>query len=162
MEPLRGGQLTNPGDAIQTVWNKATAKRSPVEWALDWLWNQPEVSVVLSGMSTLEQVEQNLQYADQSSPQMLNPDEVQLVEQVRIAYNSLIQINCTACKYCMPCPNGVAIPSLFGTINEASMYGTWKQKKRYYQHLLKEGKAVEVCTQCGVCEEKCPRTPENP
>ena len=110
MEPLRGGRLAADLPAANPIWAQAKTQRTPADWALQWLWSQPEVSVVLSGMSTLEQVEQNLESADNSRIGLLNKEELDLIGKVRETLSSLSPIGCTACEYCLPCPNGVNIP----------------------------------------------------
>lgn len=157
MEPLRGGKLAQPTQHIQEIWDTSKIKRPPVQWALDWLWTQPEISLVLSGMSTLQQVEENLVYADESRIGKLSPTELDMIENVRQEYLSLIRVNCTACRYCMPCPNNVNIPELFGIYNEAAMFETWEPMKKRYQDIQGKKASVDYCLECGVCEEACPQ-----
>jgi len=112
MEPIKGGKLAvTPPKEVQAIWDKADVKRYPAEWALQWVWNLPEVSVVLSGMSNMQQVKENLTYADRSGPGTLKPYELSLYKEVKDAYNKLGFVGCTACQYCMPCPQMVDIPS---------------------------------------------------
>jgi predicted aldo/keto reductase-like oxidoreductase len=122
MEPIRGGQLAKPRGSVAEVWESAPRKRSPAAWALLWVWNQPEVSVVLSGMSTMEQVVENVALADSAGPGILGPEELALVDQAREAYKGLAPIPCTGCKYCMPCSSGVEISSIFQMYNDAMIY----------------------------------------
>lgn len=157
MEPLRGGKLAQPTELIQVIWDSSEIKRPPVQWALDWLWTRPEISVILSGMSTPQQVEENLVYANESNIGKLSPAELDLIERVRKEYNSLIRVNCTSCRYCMPCPNNVDIPELFGIYNEAAMFETWKPMKKRYQEIQDKKASVEYCLQCGECEDACPQ-----
>ncbi|ABP66936.1 aldo/keto reductase [Caldicellulosiruptor saccharolyticus DSM 8903] len=156
MEPLLGGRLAKePPHEIKQLWEKAHIKRTPVEWALAWLWNQKEVSVVLSGMSTLEQVKQNIEYASKYNIGCLTVEELELVEKVAQKYNELRKVNCTECKYCMPCPQGIDIPWNFNIYNQASMYNMFEEMKNDY--LKKEKERAENCIECGVCETKCPQ-----
>ncbi|WP_271629420.1 aldo/keto reductase [Caldicellulosiruptor sp. DIB 104C] len=156
MEPLLGGRLAKePPEEIKKLWDKAAVKRTPVEWALAWLWNQKEVSVVLSGMSTLEQVKQNIEYASKYDIGCLTAEELELVEKVAQRYNDLRKVNCTECKYCMPCPQGVDIPWNFSIYNQAGMYNMFEEMKNDY--LKKEKERAENCIECGVCETKCPQ-----
>ena len=105
MEPLRGGMLAGDvPEPVQAIWDAAPLRRSPADWALQWLWNQPAVSLVLSGMSTLAQVEQNIASAEQSMVGALTPDDLALIGRVRDKYRELCPIPCTDCKYCLPCP----------------------------------------------------------
>lgn len=133
MEPLLGGRLAKePPQEIKQLWEKAPIKRTPVEWALSWLWNQKEVSVVLSGMSTLDQVKENIEYASKYEVGSLTDEELELVEKVAQKYNELRKVNCTECKYCMPCPQGIDIPWNFSIYNQASMYNMFEEMKNDY------------------------------
>ena len=108
MEPIKGGKLAvTPPPQVQSIWDEAKVKRKPAEWALRWVWNHPEVSVVLSGMSEMFYVEENLVYADRSGPNAMEPWELKLISRVKEAYGQLGFVGCTACRYCMPCPQGV-------------------------------------------------------
>lgn len=155
MEPLLGGNLVSAPDAITNLWKSADVARSPAEWALQWLWNKPEVSMVLSGMSTFEQVQQNIDSAELSETH-LSEDELDLVDQVRAMYAQIRPIPCTDCKYCMPCPSGVDIPRNLELYNIGSMYGVMDRQKETYQNMQADIKAAQ-CTQCLECEEKCPQ-----
>jgi predicted aldo/keto reductase-like oxidoreductase len=129
---------------------------TPADWALQWLWNQPKVSLVLSGMSTIEQVGQNLVSADRSGVGTLSAEEVALVDRVREAYRALCAIPCTACKYCLPCPQGVAIPDVLGVYNKARMFGDLDRASQFYGWLDEEARG-DACIECGECLEKCPQ-----
>ena len=157
MEPLRGGKLAVPNAEISAMWGTASTKRSAAEWALDWVWNHPEVSLLLSGMSTLAQVQQNLDAAGVSATGMLAPGELDLIASVRDAYNALIRVPCTACSYCMPCPQGVNIPGMFQLVNEGSMFGSWDTQRKRYSQMKSEGSSADSCIRCGACEDKCPQ-----
>jgi uncharacterized protein len=157
MEPLRGGKLAVPNAEISAIWNAASTRRSAAEWALDWVWNHPEVSLLLSGMSTLAQVQQNLGAAGMSEAGMLAPGDLDLIARVRDAYNALVRVPCTACSYCMPCPQGVDIPGMFQLVNEGSMFGNWDMQRKRYGHMKGEGSSADKCIRCGACEEKCPQ-----
>lgn len=156
MEPLLGGKLAVSPPAVQSLWDSAATNRTPVEWGLQWLWNKPEVSVVLSGMSTLKQVEENLASADRSGIGVLNSEEVALVAQVRDLYGKLSPIPCTACGYCMPCPNGLDIPKNFSLLNNAVMYHNFGDARNRYQRFSEQEKASS-CIECRECEEECPQ-----
>ena len=165
MEPLRGGQLAgNAPPPVQAIWDTAAVARSgdrpprtPAEWALQWVWNQPEVSLLLSGMSTMEQVTQNLASAERSGPGALSVDELALIRRVREKYLELCPIPCTGCKYCQPCPNGVTIPRIFGTYNEAVMYGNTERGRMIYRQWFKAEEKADRCLRCGECEAQCPQ-----
>ena len=158
MEPLLGGKLVNPPDPIQALWDTAANKRAPADWALQWLWSQPEVSVVLSGMSAMEQVEQNVVSAGASTIKALTSEELALIGQVRAKYQEICPIPCTKCDYCMPCPNGVDIPGNFGVYNEGAMYEKPDQARQAYNMWIAEEKRASACIQCRECEEKCPQS----
>jgi hypothetical protein len=157
MEPLLGGKLVDPPEQVQEIWDNAPIERKAADWALQWLWNQPEVSVVLSGMSTMGQVEENVESAGRSSINALTPEELAAVEQARELYNDLCPIPCTKCEYCMPCPNGVNIPRNFEIYNQGVMYNRPEDAREWYGNLDEE-KRASACIQCQVCEEKCPQS----
>jgi predicted aldo/keto reductase-like oxidoreductase len=127
-----------------------------VDWALQWLWSHSEISVVLSGMSTMEQVEQNLASADRAATGSLTGEELALVAEVREKYNELCPIPCTDCKYCMPCPNDVNIPRNFSVYNQGHMYNIPDQAREWYEGMSEQNRA-SACIQCRECEEKCPQ-----
>ena len=156
MEGLLGGKLVNPPPQVQALWDSASTKRTPADWALQWLWNQPEVTVVLSGMSTMEQVEQNLVSADNSAVGAFTEEELALVAKARETYDALCPIPCTDCKYCMPCPNDVNIPRNFRFYNQGNMYNIPDQAREWYGRMSEENRA-SACIQCRECEEKCPQ-----
>jgi predicted aldo/keto reductase-like oxidoreductase len=157
MEPLRGGRLAADLPAANPIWAQAKNQRTPADWALQWLWSQPEVSVVLSGMSTLEQVEQNLASADASRVGLLNEEELDLIGKVRETLSSLSPIGCTACEYCLPCPNGVNIPYLFHLYNRIAVFDDLEGTITTYKTFVKEEERAENCIQCGECLSKCPQ-----
>ncbi len=158
MEPVRGGALAGSvPPQVQAVWDEAPVRRSPAEWALQWVWNHPQVSFLLSGMSTMEQVEQNLRAADASRPSLLTAEELALVARVRDLYRELSPVPCTACRYCMPCPQGVDIPGVFELYNDAHMYGNLARQQMAYRDFLADGERADSCTACGECVEKCPQ-----
>ena len=156
MEPIRGGQLAKPRGPVAEVWESAARKRSPAAWALLWVWNQPEVSVVLSGMSTMEQVVENVALADSARPGILGPEELTLVDRAREAYKGLAPIPCTGCKYCMPCSSGVEISSIFQMYNDAMIYEDPREAHWVYGR-FKEEQRADQCTRCGECMDACPQ-----
>jgi predicted aldo/keto reductase-like oxidoreductase len=158
MEPLRGGQLAQrlPA-AVEEVWSRSAIRTSPVDRALQWLWDQPAVSTVLSGMSTLEQVEQNLASAERSRPNSLSEGERALYLQAKAAYDGLRPIPCTHCKYCLPCPNGLDVPRNFQLYNEALVYGQLTGIQRTYRLSFPAEQHADQCVRCGECESKCPQ-----
>ncbi len=156
MEPLLGGRLVNSPPAVRDIWEAAPVRRSAAEWALQWLWNKPEVSLVLSGMTTMTQVEENLGSAERSRVGGMSAAELAVVARARDAYAGLSPIPCTKCEYCMPCPNGVNIPGNFEIYNEGSMFAEPERARNRYQR-LKEGSRASDCIACRQCEERCPQ-----
>ncbi|MBU7042686.1 MAG: aldo/keto reductase [Theionarchaea archaeon] len=159
MEPIRGGQLASPPQHIRDIFNTAPQTRSPAEWALQWVWNHPEVSLVLSGMSTMEQVVENVASADRSRPNMLTAEELEVISRVRDAYRDACPIPCTDCRYCQPCPEGVRIPLIIELYNDAKMFNALDESRRVYK-MIKEEQRADRCIECGECEEKCPQSIE--
>ncbi len=160
MEPLLGGKLASPPKRVLDIFDKSEVKRTPVEWALDFLWDMPEVSIVLSGMNTMKQTEENVAYAQKAKPGMLSDKDQALIKEVVMRFNSLVSIPCTGCSYCMPCPNGVNIPENFGVYNDFFMYDDPAVARAAF-HQMKSWQGAKAsaasCVGCGVCEEKCPQ-----
>lgn len=165
MEPLRGGNIgrPKPPPAIEAIWNEARLRRTPVEWALRWIWNHPEVTVVLSGMNDESHIDENLAIADTAHAGCLTGEELTLVDRVARKYQELMKVNCTGCGYCMPCPSNVMIPSCFEEYNKLHVFGgTEEVKFRYAFRMsgqLADGKSgfASQCTGCGSCLDKCPQ-----
>ncbi|MCL2789837.1 MAG: aldo/keto reductase [Desulfobulbus sp.] len=160
MEPLRGGFLINQmPEPLRAHLAQVRPTWSLADWGLRWLWNQPEISVVLSGMSAMEQVEQNLNIACTEEP-FTDADEA-AVAFVRDAFLSRIKVGCTGCGYCMPCPEGVNIPRNFMLYNDYHLTDNEKMRahiKNIYGNLILEpGEMADRCQRCGQCEEKCPQ-----
>lgn len=158
MEPIKGGKLavTPPAD-VKKIWKKAEKDRTPAEWALQWVWNHPEVSTVLSGMSEMKHVKENIQYADRSGPGKLTEEELKLYRMVVDTYNNLGFIGCTECRYCMPCPEGVEIPKILGYYNEYYMNEQSDEIKQKYWEEISPEMGPANCVACGQCEEQCPQ-----
>ena len=179
MEPIRGGQLAIPEHKLDTkpeikkAIDNATVKRSMADWALQFLWNQPEVSVVISGMSTMQHVIENVESANNSGINTLTKDELRTISELRDAYKNINIIPCTNCGYCMPCPNGVTIPAINKFVNDIAYWGDRGMPRiaYFYNDMAKtpeeleqqksEEKEVEgaasLCIQCGECLDKCPQ-----
>lgn len=169
MEPLRGGMLaSHVPPAVKKIWDKAPTKRTAAEWALRWVWNHPEVTVVLSGMNEEAHIEENLTMADGAYPNSLTESELLLVKKVAQKYRELMKAGCTGCRYCMPCPEGVDIPVCFELYNNLHMSGNADEAKFLYAAMLSgvlsvgEPKFASQCVQCGKCLEKCPQHLEIP
>jgi hypothetical protein len=158
MEPIAGGRLAiTPPKEIQETWDKAAVKRTPAEWALQWVWNHPGVSVLLSGMSTYEQVKQNVESAERSGVNMLTERELRIISEVRRKYEKLGFVGCTGCRYCTPCPEGVNVPEILSFYNEYYVENRNDEvKRRYWEHITPESQAKR-CARCGRCEELCPQ-----
>lgn len=157
MEPLRGGTLVNglPPSAKEVL-HQAAPERTAVGWAFQWLWNHPEVTVVLSGMSHLDHVKENIHLAsDLSDKQWRVEDEVAIQKATGII-RGLQRVDCTACSYCMPCPEGVNIPRNFSLYNDHYMLQDPAAKMRY-QRLLSDTARASNCISCGLCEPQCPQ-----
>jgi predicted aldo/keto reductase-like oxidoreductase len=160
---LRGGNLAgNVAPAIQAVWDEAVTKRSAVEWSLRWIWNHPEVTLVLSGMNQEDHIDENIRIAGEAYPDSLSDKELALVERVEQTYRSLMKAGCTGCRYCMPCPAGVDIPTCFEVLNDSHMFGKSGSAKLSY--LTRVGGAMggesayaSLCENCGQCEDACPQ-----
>jgi predicted aldo/keto reductase-like oxidoreductase len=157
MEPLLGGKLVDPPESVQEIWNQAPTTRTPVDWALQWLWHQPEVSVVLSGMSAMEHVKENVASADRSGTGTLTGEELALIDEVRETYEELCPIPCTQCGYCMPCPNDVDIPRNFEIYNQGAMYDNQGWARNAYAQIPEEQRA-SACIACLECEDQCPQS----
>lgn len=157
MESLRGGKLAADIPSARPLWASAAQQRTPADWALQWLWNQPEVTVALSGMSTLQQVQENIVSAAKSGVGALSAEEVALFTQVKEAIEAVSPIPCTFCEYCMPCPNGVEIPRNFQMYNEAVMYDDLQGARFAYNRFMPEPEHASNCIQCDECISKCPQ-----
>ena len=179
MEPIRGGKLAIPEHKLDTkpeikaILDRAKVKRTMADWALQFVWNHPEVSVVLSGMSTMQQVKENIESANNSGSKSLKDEELITISELREAYSKYTIVECTSCGYCLPCPNGVTIPEVFRFLNELYYWGERGRPRIsfFYNRMVKtqkdlekglsEGDEVEgaasLCIQCGECLEKCPQ-----
>jgi hypothetical protein len=157
MEPLLGGRLADPPLPVRELLEGCEVQRSAIDWALQWVWDQPEVSVVLSGMSSMDQVIANVASARQSRPRSFNATEYRLIDQVRQQYRERMAVPCTRCGYCMPCPNGVNIPHNFELFNYAHLYDDISGARFKYQVFLTPQQRAEVCIDCKNCEEQCPQ-----
>jgi predicted aldo/keto reductase-like oxidoreductase len=156
MEPLKGGRLAgHVPDDVAAAWASADVQRSAAEWALRWIWNDADVSMLLSGMSAPEQLAENLRIAEQGLPDSLSAENLDLVERVRDIYRSRMVADCAGCKYCMPCPVGVDIPGCIRQLNNARLYDDVESARRAYAKVLVKASA---CTQCGSCEDRCPQS----
>jgi predicted aldo/keto reductase-like oxidoreductase len=165
MEPLRGGNLglPTPPPAIEKIWAKSETSRSPVAWALLWLWNNPEVTLVLSGMNEEAHIDENIALAEQGCPAVLDSTELELVVQAANTYRELMKVGCTGCGYCMPCPANVSIPICFEMYNKLHMFNQ-PDAARFGYAIRMSGDLTNgvsgyasQCVQCGQCVDKCPQ-----
>jgi predicted aldo/keto reductase-like oxidoreductase len=179
MEPIRGGKLTIPEREldsrleIKQILENAPIKRTMADWALQFVWDHPEVSVVLSGMSSMQQVKENIESAGKSAINSLTVEELHTISELRKIYDKYDLVPCTSCKYCLPCPNNVAIPWIFRILNEIAYWGERRKDRllSFYNRLAKTQEELEkrlaedeevegaasLCVQCGECLEKCPQ-----
>jgi uncharacterized protein len=157
MEPLRGGTLTRQTDEFKRIWEQSGVSRTPAEWGLRFVWDRPEVTVALSGMSHMAQLKENLVYADLGYPGTLSPAEHGIYQEIRELYRRKMKIPCTRCGYCLPCPSGVAIPDCFSMYNDAFIYDDAGNARLVYEVFSGFGGAASQCQDCGVCESLCPQ-----
>ena len=154
MEPLRGGRLVNNiPDEVQKLWDMAETKRTPVEWALQYLWNRDDVDCVFSGMTSLEQVKQNIEIA--STIDKISPYDQELIREVARTYRTFLGNRCTRCGYCMPCPHGVDIINCLTEYNIAHMMGDPKASAMQYFTLLDDDSRADSCIDCKECLPFC-------
>ncbi len=157
MEPLLGGRLVDPPEPVQEIFDRAPVKRSAADWGLQWLWDQPEIAVVLSGMNNMQQVEENLRSAEGSKIGSLTEEDQKIITGVREKYQELSPIPCTRCEYCLPCPNEINIPQILSQFNSGKMYNKPDIARAMYKMFNPEGQRAEDCIACQVCESRCPQ-----
>ena len=166
MEPLLGGKLASslPEEA-KTLFKEANPESTPVSWALKWLWDHPAVTVILSGMNQMEQLDENLTLADTSLPNSMTAKEQATVEQVVEVFKSNYKVLCTGCNYCMPCPKEINIPGIFSAYNTSYSLGRFAG---IYSYMTNNGlmsgttRLASDCISCGVCINKCPQNLDIP
>ncbi|MBR5152884.1 MAG: aldo/keto reductase [Clostridia bacterium] len=160
MEPLRGGRLTNglPANA-KKIFDQDARHRSAAEWSLRWIWNHPEVTCILSGMNDMAQVEENVRVAEDAFPNVMTQEEFDVIEKVKGEINAKIKVPCTGCSYCMPCPQGVDIPTCFRCLNVYASDGWFNGLREYFMAttLRKTKTNASLCVGCGKCEAHCPQ-----
>lgn len=163
MEPLRGGRLVNNlPEKARKLFEDYEIKRTPAEWAFRWLWNQKEVTCVLSGMNSLEMVQENVKNAADSRVGEFTEKEEALLKSVVNAINEKMKVGCTGCRYCMPCPKGVDIPGTFASYNQYYGDGKFNALREYMMCtiLRKDSTSASMCIECGKCEKHCPQNIE--
>lgn len=153
MEPLRGGQLTQlPDSIIQSLEGE-----NPVELGFGYLFNMEDVDVVLSGMNELSQIEQNVDIANRIVPNSLSDEKIEKISYLKNEIHSRIKVDCTRCNYCMPCPTGVKIPSIFKAYNNKYIFEDNDKYEKEYEELLSNKSGQPNCVECGQCEGECPQ-----
>ncbi|MDR2101364.1 MAG: aldo/keto reductase [Treponema sp.] len=159
MEPIRGGSLAVPPGPVKAIYDEYPVKRSAVEWAFRHVLNYPEVSTVLSGVTTMEQLKEDIDIFSKPDtvPGCLSGEEKGIIARVREKYLSLRSIPCTSCEYCLPCPQGVQIPGVFTKYNDGIMFDNFDAPKRSYTFQTKANQDASRCVACGACEKKCPQ-----
>lgn len=158
MEPLRGGDLVaNHAPEVERAWKSAGGRRSQADLCLSWILNHGEVSTVLSGMNSSDQLRENAAIASRARPGSMTQEDLKAVKRVQRAYASLEATGCTRCGYCMPCPYGVAIPHCFHAFDEARMFPGSAMPGAMYRQWLKPEQRADRCTGCGRCEDRCPQ-----
>lgn len=158
MEPLKGGRITDAiPPVIQSLWDSAPVKRSPAEWAFKWLASMPEITLMLSGMSSKDQVEENIKLLSDENITEMTDDESALIDKVSDEYNRLIKYACTGCNYCMPCPQKLDIPRILRYFNDWNVYEKNPSTKMEYETWIGPGQHASDCIGCRACEEKCPQ-----
>ncbi len=159
MEPLRGGKLAELPKEAQRLLDESSEKISAPALAFKWLFDQPQVSVVLSGMNSLAMVQENVRTADQGAPGCFTEEERELTEKIRLILNDKIKVPCTGCRYCMPCPNNVDIPGTFAAYNHRYTEGLVAGLKEYFMCtvLRTNPTMAKNCIGCGLCEKHCPQ-----
>lgn len=158
MEPLRGGKLISPiPPEVEQVWESAGNTQTPLQRALSWVWDIPECTLLLSGMSTLQQVKENVALSKKAEPNILSDFQQSVYSNAREAYLARIPYLCSECRYCLPCPYGVDIPANLGQYAEGMMFGNKESSKEAYLSFIPEKSRADNCVQCGECLSKCPQ-----
>lgn len=161
MEPLRGGRLVNAlPTGAKKIFESAQPKRSAAEWGLKWIWNHPQVNVILSGMNDVAQVEENARIAGEATAESFTKADHEVIEHVRNEINRHIKVSCTGCSYCMPCPHGVDIPTCFAAYNTRYTDSWMVGMKSYVMctTLKTNPTNASKCVGCGKCEQHCPQS----
>ncbi len=160
MEPLRGGKLVNklPKDAV-SVFRNHSARHSPAQWGFLWLWDQKEVTVVLSGMNSMDMLNENIRTASHARAGILAKEDHEMLDQVASIINAKMKVGCTGCRYCMPCPQGVDIPGTFSAYNRCFSEGKSAGRHEYLMTtaMRKTSASASQCVECGKCERHCPQ-----
>lgn len=171
MEPLLGGKLVRETDENKKILAAASVKRKLAEWALQFVWNYPEVKVVLSGMNTEAMILENIASADRSAPNSLSKEELEVIDKLRASFQNLFAVPCTRCEYCMPCPSGVNIPMNLRVLNESIWTGSAESMQGWFDSFAQTPEelkdkpnngAAQLCIECLQCLDKCPQSIQIP
>lgn len=164
MEPLKGGRITDKvPPSVQAIWDSAKAAgvvpadRTPAEWAFRWVASQPGVSLILSGMNTKEQLDENIRIFSSGDVTQMSSGELAIIDEVAAEYNSKIKYQCTGCEYCMPCPQKIGIPGIIDYLNNWYAFDKNPSTKGEYELWIPAGHHASDCVHCGECETKCPQ-----
>lgn len=157
MEPVKGGKLANAPIEAKSFFKDLDKDYSLAQWALRWVYNFKDVSLALSGMSTMEQVEENIQVASDSIENSMTEKEKEAISKIKNFFDNRMKIGCTSCEYCMPCPSNVQIPSIFSMYNNSVIYDEKERYNKEYKNLVKNNKDASKCIECGNCESLCPQ-----
>lgn len=159
MEPLRGGHILSDAPAeVKRLIDRYPEKRSLLEWSFRYLYDMPEVTVVISGTSTIEQLRQNIAICNNSGYNVLSGEDREFIKQIREAFEGKKSVGCTGCRYCIPCPENVDIPEIFKLYNSMNLMKThWVDKEMYTSNLVSAGTGADRCTNCGACMKHCPQ-----
>ena len=163
MEPLRGGMLSQKvPDEVKRIYAAAKNERTAASWGLRWVWNHPEVTVVLSGMNDERHIAENIATCEDAIPGTMTPEELDMMEEVKKVYKRLMKVECTGCAYCMPCPFGVNIPQCFSFYNRYYMEKSRLEVRGFYGIQLMGGMGgtpayASLCRNCGKCVQACPQ-----
>ena len=158
MEPLRGGHLVNVPERVKDVFEREDASKTPIEWAFDFLWNRPEISLLLSGMTYPRQIDENIAYAERAHIGMFDEGQLKVYDRAREAFASYETIPCTGCNYCAGCPEGVTIPYNFQTYNQYILSGDMDRARWEWETTIPlNGARADACIACGTCEDRCPQ-----
>lgn len=159
MEPLKGGKLTDIlPESVEKYWAEADIKRAPAEWALRWVADFPEVLTILSGMSTMDQLEENIEILSDALPHSLTEKDHQIINKVSTEYNKLIKYSCTGCRYCMPCPKEIEIPAVINFYNEWFLYNGNAKIKADFKTWIPPKRRPSACISCNACQNHCPQS----
>jgi len=156
MEPLKGGRLTDVlPERVEKLFDSLDTKRTPADWALRWLANFPEIMTILTGVSNIQQTDENMKTLSEAMPNSMSEKELATIKQIADTYREMIQYDCTTCNYCMPCPERLNIPHAMNIYNEWFLFAQSQKTKDDFKMYFPKG--TSGCTKCKVCEEKCPQ-----